>query len=880
LDQPQNPSRPDAISEKTGVPAATPGHGDYPQALDGARTEVPAPPAPPADAPPLGPVEWLKVNGPLLLLLLAGITWLGVRTGPMGLWKAFLVVIGVGLVIFVHELGHFLMAKWCDVHVTTFSIGFGPAIPGCSFRRGETLYKLALLPLGGYVNMVGEGPEADEDESYPRSFKNKTVGQRMLIISAGVVMNVLLGCICYIIVYRFHGELRLPAIVGRVDPGTPAWKGGVHSAMRIAEIEGRKNPYWDNLTIDVMSAPAGKAIPFVFELPDREKIPIELTPRLDPTDDKPVIGVRPPPRLILPPHYPADEGHPPYRLHSAAAAARVVDLHPGDVVVAATDPGKNGQITKLAPDDALADLAGRMQDSTLADQPLTLRVRRKGAEEAEDVKIPPGAFAYEDRVIATTDPASPDPFVVKELLPDPFPDASATGNANAAASDGSDRRDMFEFQDRMKRLAGKAALIRVRRKAEPGKVPDEVTVLVPPASHRTLGLRMTIGKVSAIRTGSPAEQAGVQEGDQLTKVVLTTPKGRSEFKAVDVDPERLPSLLAEAVAKGGAPQQVTVTLTVIHPDKRNEEKQLEEVKWEEKWGFYEEPPGAPRSPLSIPQLGLAYLVQSKVSAVAEGSPAEQAGAKPGDTVIKIRFRDRSKDGAAPKWGKWGDLQAKARFDPGDAAEQWAFVEEALQSNDNNGLQLKVKGADGKLFYLPGRTEAESEDAISTVEDRNWPLADRGIDFTDDVWLQKTDSSVTALFYGIQRTSEFIRQILLNLRAVLTGRVSTKSFGGPLQIVDTAFTAAEDPFSLLFILGVISVNLAVVNFLPIPVLDGGHMVFLIYEKLRGRRPSETVQTVATIGGIVFLISLMLFITYQDAGRFGLFQWIEQMWPGNR
>jgi regulator of sigma E protease len=332
-----------------------------------------------------------------------------------------------------------------------------------------------------------------------------------------------------------------------------------------------------------------------------------------------------------------------------------------------------------------------------------------------------------------------------------------------------------------------------------------------------------------------------------------------------------------AVAKGGDPEKVRVTLTVIHPDKRNEEKQLDEVHWESKWGTYDDPPGALRSPLSIPQLGLAYLVQSKVTAVADGSPAQSAGARPGDTVIKCRFRERAKPGAEPKWGDWTDLQTKARFDPGDAAEQWAYLEELLQESDNNGLQLKVKGEDDKVVYLPGRTENETTAAIFTEEVPGWPVADRGILFTADVWLQKTDNTWTALVYGAQRTGEFIRMIMLNLRAVMTGRVSSKSIGGPLQIAGTAFAAAEDPFMLLLFLGMISVNLAVVNFLPIPVLDGGHMVFLIYEKLRGRRPSETVQTVATIIGIVFLISLMIFITYQDAGRFGLFRWIQQLWP---
>ena len=68
--------------------------------------------------------------------------------------------------------------------------------------------------------MVGEGPEADEDEGYPRSFKNKTVGQRMIIISAGVIMNVLFGCICFVLVYRYRGVERPPAVIASIDAGS------------------------------------------------------------------------------------------------------------------------------------------------------------------------------------------------------------------------------------------------------------------------------------------------------------------------------------------------------------------------------------------------------------------------------------------------------------------------------------------------------------------------------------------------------------------------------------------------------------------------------------------------------------------------------------
>ncbi|MGL4552667.1 MAG: site-2 protease family protein, partial [Gemmataceae bacterium] len=142
-------------------------------------TATPVPtPAPPEDAP-LTARGWLAQNGVMMLLLIAAGGFLFNRVGFEGLVPAALAAVGLGFLIFIHELGHFAAAKWCDVHVKTFSIGFGPAIPGMHFTLGETLYMIGILPLGGYVNMVGEGTENDEDELNPRSFKAKGVLQRM-----------------------------------------------------------------------------------------------------------------------------------------------------------------------------------------------------------------------------------------------------------------------------------------------------------------------------------------------------------------------------------------------------------------------------------------------------------------------------------------------------------------------------------------------------------------------------------------------------------------------------------------------------------------------------------------------------------------------------
>src|SRR5271166_6790613 len=115
-------------------------------------------------------------------------------------WNVFKVLFGLGFVIFIHELGHFVLAKWNGVKVEKFSIGFGPTLLG--FKRGETEYVIAAVPLGGFVKMLGEGLEEEANKSTdPRAFTNKSVGARMAIISAGVIMNIILGLACFVYAY-------------------------------------------------------------------------------------------------------------------------------------------------------------------------------------------------------------------------------------------------------------------------------------------------------------------------------------------------------------------------------------------------------------------------------------------------------------------------------------------------------------------------------------------------------------------------------------------------------------------------------------------------------------------------------------------------------
>jgi len=151
------------------------------------------------------------------------------------------VVFGLGMVIFFHELGHFAVAKWCNVHVERFSIGIGPII--WSHQRGETEYALSVQPLGGYVKMLGQDDmdpnqmTSSEIAENPRSYSSKTVLQRMAIISAGVMMNVATGFLFFAIGY-WNGVLEPAPVVGGVRAGFPAWEAGLRAGDRVLSVNG------------------------------------------------------------------------------------------------------------------------------------------------------------------------------------------------------------------------------------------------------------------------------------------------------------------------------------------------------------------------------------------------------------------------------------------------------------------------------------------------------------------------------------------------------------------------------------------------------------------------------------------------------------------
>jgi regulator of sigma E protease len=144
----------------------------------------------------------------------------------------------LGPLVFVHELGHFLVAKWLGVKVLSFSIGMGPRLLG--FRRGETDYRISLLPIGGYVKMSGESPEEEERTADPRDFLEKPWWARALISAAGPFANLAFALVLNSITPVVVGVTvqDLPAVVGRAKPGTVAAQAGIRDHDRILSLDG------------------------------------------------------------------------------------------------------------------------------------------------------------------------------------------------------------------------------------------------------------------------------------------------------------------------------------------------------------------------------------------------------------------------------------------------------------------------------------------------------------------------------------------------------------------------------------------------------------------------------------------------------------------
>ena len=679
-------------------------------------------------------------------------------------------ILGFGFLIFVHELGHFAVAKWVGIRCTQFAIGFGTAMGswrrGIGFRAGgtegeyikravaalekdgesleglsdharnrrimekadelgmgETEYRLNWLPLGGYVKMLGQedmDPNAQSDD--PRAFNRKPVWARAAVISAGVIMNLIFGLIFFIICFQIGVEFPA-ARVGGVVPGSPAATTyaaghdgeagylGLRTGDRVTLVNGK--PAQDMADIKIATALGKGGVPVDFTVQrDGEAGPLTyaITPVASPLDGLLYVGIAPPSTLTL--GETADG--------KAAASTRYVEA------------GVEAGMSLVAVNGKPVDDEGDFERAVAAaDGPaLTLIFSRPGSDER----------------VAVETTARP-------------------------------RLDEAE--------GGMGSLFGMRPALTMTPLPD-----------------------------SPAAAAGVEAGDVLARIGEADWPGLGELQRVLAD---APAGGVELhVLRGGE----VVDLGLVQPD------------------------GGKIEVVVNPALESARII----GVVPGSSLAEATRANPlppGSRIVAVN---------------------------GEEVIDYAGVREALYRSAagreaNEPLEVELT-FEVNLANQPRETYTVTLEPAAAAELAAAPrwAVPNGLGFEPYLTTLKADGPVEATMIGLDKTQEFIQQTYITLLRLIQGTVKPSHLRGPVGIVDEGSKVARQGLAyFLFFLGLISVNLAVINFLPIPIVDGGLMVFLLIEKIKGSPASPKVQTAAMLVGLVLIACVFLFVTYHDIAR---------------
>ena len=208
------------------------------------------------------------------------------------IWPLFLIFFGFGMIIFVHELGHFLMAKFMDIRIDVFALGFGPRVVG--IKIGQTDYCIRAFPLGGYIKMLGQGDVGVDKSDYqgppdPQSFLAKSIAQRMWVVSAGVIMNLVFAALTFMIVFTHGMEFRT-AEAGFVVPGTPADLAGIQAGDKFVSIGGQSISHFGEMQMAVALSKPDQPLEVVVQRSGKQ-IRMEMAPKLNKQEGLRQIGV-------------------------------------------------------------------------------------------------------------------------------------------------------------------------------------------------------------------------------------------------------------------------------------------------------------------------------------------------------------------------------------------------------------------------------------------------------------------------------------------------------------------------------------------------------------------------------------------------------------
>ncbi len=716
------------------------------------------------------------------------------------------VLLGFSIIIFFHELGHFLAAKWAGVRVDRFAVGFGPRLFG--WRRGEgftfgarpdyraaellernygeTDYCFRLLPIGGYVKMLGQDDVVINEQTNeirlsddPRAFPNRSVSQRMVVVSAGVIFNLALAAVLLTAVFLI-GRNMAAAVVGAVEPGQPA-EGKLLPGDEIIEINGDRVDSF----MDVQLATIFEDPPLKMRVRRNGQVLdslIPITPEMDERTETPLIGIIP--------------------QMTTERTRDAIRFGEQDV------PREGDRITHVEgrPVSSAIEIFPLFRGS--AGRPLRMTVARPGPDgQAQTLEV------YERATLA--------------VVP-----AGVTKTA-------------VEFMDGahvlgMLRRRAVAAVVPGGAAEQAGFKPGDVIVQWGDAAHPTYA--ELLDRIHA--TPPAATHVLVLRGDQEVALTVTPRQGWQLFARSD------PKVGLD-FSRGEEDRPVVAQVVADTPAAR----------------------------LNIPRGALLTAIDGQpVSTWFDVTQALMAAA---GREVEIRYRSAAAQ-AVEKLAVPGSLFNELNLPIAAVIEsingQSAVTVDGAERSVQSAVGLRALlashvGQTVEVAWRPTRLDPVQRSQFTVRADAldAWQLR---ISYEIDplsfkVLEKRVDAGgnpFVALSMGVKSVVQFVEQMVIFLSSVVTRRVSTQNVAGPVGIIDIAMRQARSGWSdLLFFMAFLSVNLAVINFLPVPVLDGGMMLFLIIEKIKGKPLSFTAQMVSTLVGLAAIVLAALYVTIQDIGR---------------
>ena len=808
------------------------------------------------------------------------------------IWPYLLMALGFSAIVFVHELGHFLVAKWADVRVERFAVGFGRELFG--FTKGETRYSFNILPLGGYVKMLGQEDFDDKSNELilsddPRSFANKPVLHRMAVVSAGVIMNVIFACLLFMIVFLVGMEAPSTRI-GYVEPDSPADLAKLLPGDDIQSINGHDIYEFKEVSMAIALAQPHEPIEIEVKRATGETRTVEVVP-----DYRHPESTRDTGRQIV--------GIAPGVTREILAVGPEIDTkrddrpHVGDIIV------------EVAGEEATDENANEIQ-GMMAYAGDNIIVERKDPANPEapakrvQIGIPPILSLYpadtRDRRSVSVLGLTP---LVRFDYVDPKSRAAAAGieaGDTVLMWDGivhpsqhdikqsekhSAEHDIWFRVERMGSRKVFEGFVRPKRNSKGGGTIQAQTEKIPEAEQTGDGPK---ARFTYIRPRGAADEAGIRVGDVVLACNGTENPTLSKVnKAVLNSNGRLMQFVLQQgdeaprtiVVRGQSPGSLGASYRLLAEDRLLTGTVAPTI--------HDKP--SPAAVAGVPDhVEITHVNGEKVDHWHELIEWLRSAA---GSSVDLTYRPCTGDGRTGSEETVNfpvpqSLRTRLGLGPEARILSIDGAETVDVDTGSNTVNVSVRyhiGTREKLAELVGKKDVPIRFRRNPLP--STPIETVKLDITEDMvdpWVARIslapnvalsaeltllqgDNIIDAIGIGIHKTYYFIVQVYVMMNRMIVDRsVSADSMSGPLGIIDIGGKIARTGFvQFLFFMAIISANLAVLNFLPLPIVDGGIMVFLIIEKIKGTPVNLKVQIATQMIGIFLLISAFVWVTYNDA-----------------